>query len=74
MGNSPFEIEDRRIRRLAREKLERESAHELAGRIIRLINSKVIRPGPKPEERECTSVASEVEALQPRIAKLILDA
>lgn len=73
MGNTPFEIEARRNRRIAREKEERASARALADKIIAEINNKIIRPGPKPEERECTVVASELEALRPRIAQIILE-
>ena len=73
MGNTPFEIEDRRAKRLKREREERESAQRLATSVIQLINSAIIRPGPKPEERECTQVAGELEALRPKIVKLILE-
>lgn len=72
MGDTPYEIASRKSKRLAREEKELESANELADRVLSLINSKVIRPGPKPEERECTQVASEILALKPDIVELIL--
>lgn len=73
MGNTAFEIEQRRNARLKREVEDSKAANDLAARIIAEINNTIIRPGPKPEERECTTVAQELEALQPRIATLILE-
>lgn len=48
-------------------------ATKLAKKLIAHLNKIVIRPGPKPEERECTKVASELEAEIPTIAKMIYD-
>lgn len=73
MGNAPFEIDQRKQRRLAREVADRKSAEDLATLIIDRINTTVIRPGPKPEERECTEVASELVGLHGEIVALILE-
>jgi hypothetical protein len=67
------EVKRREAARAERDRIEQESANGLAGQIITLINSVVIRPGPKPEERECTQVARELEALRPQIVGLILE-
>jgi hypothetical protein len=73
MGNTPYEVEQRRSQRLAREREAQEAAEELAQQVIDLINKVVIRLGPKPEERECTQVAGDIEALRPQIIDLILE-
>jgi hypothetical protein len=70
---SACEVKRREAARAENDRIEQESANGLAERIIGLINSIVIRPGPKPEERECTQVASELEALRPQIVELILE-
>lgn len=57
------------IARMEAEELER--AKRLAKRIVSHLNKIVIRPGPKPEERECTKVAKELEAEIPAIAEMI---
>ena len=51
---------------------ERRDAVALASRIIDHLNKVIIRPGPKPEERECTTVARELKGEIPTIADLIL--
>ena len=73
MGNTAFEIEQRRKSRLAREGEDLKWATSVAEKVIAEINNVVIRPGPKPEERECTNVAAELRALGPRIAAIILE-
>jgi hypothetical protein len=72
MGNTPYERERYKAAQLAREREEYQSAEAVASRIIEMINSRVIRPGPKHEERECTEVAAEIEVLKPEIIELIL--
>ncbi len=54
--------------------------HELAAKIVMAVVDKIvaeiIRPGPKPEERECYAVAGELRELTPeleRLAKSIID-
>ena len=73
MGNTTYEIEQRRKKRLEKEQKDRQWANGIAARIVAEINSVIIRPGPRPEERECITVAAELSALQPRIAAIILD-
>lgn len=69
-------VSDAERERRARKQREMElKAHEnavaLATQIVNHLNSVVIRPGPKPEERECTKVASELEAEIPVLAEMI---
>lgn len=51
---------------------QRQRATDLATKLVRHLNRIVIRPGPKPEERECTQVAAELESQIPQLANIIL--
>lgn len=68
---SPQEVERRRLQQQQRQAEDNKRATELATEIVRHLNSTVIRPGPKPEERECTQVATELEAEIPALAAMI---
>lgn len=51
--------------------------NKLAGKITtviidRIVNE-IIRPGPKPEERECYEMANELRAITEDISKLVAD-
>lgn len=52
---------------------ERQRATALATRIVGHLSRVVIRPGPKPEERECTEVARELETEIPALVSIILE-
>lgn len=54
------------------EERQRQKATTLAAKLVRHLNRIVIRPGPKPEERECTQVATELESEIPNLASIIL--
>ena len=61
-----------RNRRLAEIRGERRRfAEGLAMDLSALIVDKVIRPGPKPEERRCTDVANEMTLLEPDLVDII---
>lgn len=68
---SSLEIERRKLQQQQRQTEDNKRATELATEIIRHLNSTVIRPGPKPEERECTQVATELKAEIPALAAII---
>lgn len=70
---SQQEIDRRKELAKAIELEDMKRATRLAKKVIGHLNKIVIRPGPKPEERECTKVASELEAQIPTIAKMIYD-
>jgi len=48
---------------------------ELAAKIVMAVTDKIvneiIRPGPKPEERECYEMAGETRALNPELEELV---
>lgn len=70
-SQSEMDRRERERQRLISE--ARKDATSLATRIVEHINHTVIRPGPKPEERECTHVADELRLEIPTIADLILE-
>jgi hypothetical protein len=47
-------------------------ANKIATALIDRINAEIIRPGPKPEERECYVVAQELRDLTPQLAQLVV--
>jgi hypothetical protein len=79
MGHSYPTAEQRRIsnERWEREQDERVEAvrKELAGKIVMVavdrIVAEIIRPGPKPEERECYVMAAELRAITPDLEELV---
>jgi hypothetical protein len=46
-------------------------AEKIATAVVDRINAEIIRPGPKPEERECYIVAQELRDLTPQLTGLI---
>lgn len=48
-------------------------ATEIVNLLVNEINDTIIRPGPKPEERQCTEVAQELLDLKPHLINLILE-
>ena len=79
-GGRPLDSKEREELRLRLERQKRQSynirkafAEELAMELSSLICEKVIRPGPKPEERACTDVANELTLIEPDIVKVIYD-
>lgn len=63
-----------REREAAETKLRNDERQELAAKIsiavIDRIVNEIIRPGPKPEERECYVMAEELRAIKPEIEAL----
>lgn len=49
---------------------KRKKVEEMVDEMIEQINLKVIRPGPKPEERVCTEVAEELKQMRSELATL----
>lgn len=43
------------------------SINAVVDAVVDAIITQIIRPGPKPEERECTTVAAEIEAMKPQL-------
>lgn len=77
-GYTPYQrrmaLQDQRQRDAERTKLRDDARQELAAKIAiavvdRIVNE-IIRPGPKPEERECYVMAEELRAIKPAIEDL----
>lgn len=47
-------------------------AHDLTIEIFKIITENVIRPGPRPEERQCFDVANELTVFESEISSLIV--
>lgn len=67
-------LQEERTREAERKKLRNNARQELAAKIAiavvdRIVNE-IIRPGPKPEERECYVMAEELRAIKPAIEDL----
>lgn len=88
MGSSYFasaserQAYDRMIQKNRRDEAARigDERRKIAAKIVMAITDKIVneivRPGPKPEERECYEMAGEMRALVPELetlAKNILD-
>lgn len=74
MGGNITAVDRERQTQMAREwdERRRREATALATKLVRHLNRVVIRPGPKPEKRECTQVAAELESEIPNLANIIL--
>jgi hypothetical protein len=85
MGSSYFGSAIAREERIAREQQQRLDAEAqlskartaLAAKIVMAVVDRIIleivRPGPKPEERECYEMAGEMRAAIPELEKLAKD-
>ena len=54
----------------------RKLANKIVMMVVDQVVNEIIRPGPKPEERECYEVAAELRAITPKLeelAKKIID-
>lgn len=77
-GRTPAEIEanNRKIQRQIRD-AENKQRMALANKIVMAVVDKIaadiIRPGPKPEERECYVMAQELRDSNPELIKLVSD-
>jgi hypothetical protein len=69
---STAEVERRRAVAAQERQAENKRAVRLATGIVEHLNRIVIRPGPKPEERQCTEVAGELRAEIPALVEIIL--
>lgn len=65
----------RKAERLRAEGLEKQNAfcQQIAAKVLTLIVNDVIRPGPKPEERQCTDVANEITLVEPQVVSAIYE-
>lgn len=72
---SPQEIEAIKRRQQEREDEEDARRKRFAKKIVTVlvdrINNEVVRPGPKPEERECYDVANELRDMTPELVELV---
>lgn len=55
----------------ARERGRREIAMKITMAVVDRIVNEIIRPGPKPEERECYVMAGELRAITPELEALV---
>lgn len=77
-GYTPYQrraaLKEQRERDAVRTKLRNDARQELAAKItmalVDRVVSTIIRPGPKPEERECYVMAEELRTLSPELETL----
>jgi hypothetical protein len=68
------EIERQRVERLNKEDARRKRfAQKIVTVVVDKVVNEIIRPGPKPEERECYDVAHEIRELSPELVNLVTD-
>lgn len=63
--------EERRLKEVAERR--KKYAKKIVTVVVDRINHDIIRPGPKPEERECYDVANEIRELSPELISLVAD-